>query len=209
LTLCFIVAKMYLPGSGTADARSASTALAGIHERTVKMAPLPPSNTPRFRFHYTVIGRQHTLQLRSPSSPSGIAGFVNAYFTAFGVDLFATILDFADWAPAGSDIFNPVTTGLEGHTYGSGVGNLENTPWAYTFIGRTPGGRRVRLNQYGAKSLSANYRFTAGEQATVDAVIALLNIPGSQLRGIDNTIPIWKTYANAQVNDHWIKRVRP
>jgi len=129
--------------------------------------------------------------------------------TAFSGDIFATVLDFVEWAPDNSDIFNPVTTIWDGTTYGSGAGNLENVAWAYTFIGRTPGGRRVRMSQFGAKTLSANYRLTAGENVNIDAVIALLNAPGSQLLGIDGLLPIWKSYADVQVNDHWVKVIRP
>lgn len=173
------------------------------------MAPLPPSNTARFRFFYTCIGKQHALQVRTASSPASIAGFMNAYWTAFGVSLNAMVIDFVTFAASGSDIFNAITTGIEGNTYGSGAGTVEQVPWAYTFIGRTAGGRRVRWNQFGSKTLGTDYRTLATESAPIDAVIALLRLGPSQLLGIDGLIPVWKTYANNQVNDHWIKNVRP
>jgi hypothetical protein len=173
------------------------------------MAPLPPSNTARYRFHYTTIGQAHTVQVRATSSPSSIAGFFNAYMLAFGSDIFQTTLDFVEWAPNGSDIFNPVSTVYDGTSYGAGFGNVVDVPRAYTFIGRTPGGRRVRMAQFGAKFDGSNYRFTAGENAQIDAVIALLNAPGSQLLGIDGLLPNWKSYADVQLNDHWITEVRP
>jgi hypothetical protein len=173
------------------------------------MAPLPPNNTARFRVHYTVIGNQHSMQIRSGVSPASLGSFINALYTNLGVDVFATVIDFVDWAPAGSDIFNPVTTGIEGNTYGSGAGATENIPWALTFIGRTSGGRRVRFAVFGYKSLSSNYRVTAGEQASIDGVITLLQSVGSGVVGIDNIAPVWKTYADVQVNDHWLKVVRP
>jgi hypothetical protein len=173
------------------------------------MAPLAPSNTPRYRFHYTVIANQHSLQLRSNGSPLEIGGFFNAYMLAFATEIFITTLDFVEWAPAGSDIFNPVLTAFDGVSWGAGLGGAENVPWAYTFIGRTAGGRRVRLNQYGAKTLSSNYRTTPGETAQIDAVINLLQGLPTHLLGIDGLVPVWKSYANNQVNDHWIKAVRP
>jgi len=173
------------------------------------MAPLPPSNTARYRFHYTILGFQHALQLRSASSPASIGGFYNAFMSALSTNIWNTVFDFAEWAPSGSDIFNIVTTGFEGNLYGGGAGALEFVPWAYTFIGRTAGGRRVRLTQFGAKVLSSNYRTTAGEDANIDNVVALLNGQPTQLLGIDGLIPVWKTYANNQVNDHWVKEVRP
>lgn len=173
------------------------------------MAPLAPSNTPRFRVHYTVIGVQHSLQIRSGVSPGALGSFVAALYTNLGVDVFGTTIDFVDWAPAGSDIFNPVTTGIEGNAYGSGAGNQEFIPWAFTFLGRTSGGRRARFAIFGAKSLSGNYRVTAGEQATVDGVVALLQSVGSGVVAIDGLPAVWKTYADVQVNDHWLKNVRP
>lgn len=173
------------------------------------MAPLPPDGTPRFRFFYTVIGRQHSLNLRSTQSPSAMGGWVNNFLLTFANEIFSTTLDYATFAPTGSDVFNIVTMGYEGHVYGLGLGNLENTPWAYTFVGRTPGGRRNRISQYGAKSLSANYRFTPGENSVIDAVVNVLAGSGGVLQGIDSLPIQWKNYANVQVNDHWVKRVRP
>lgn len=173
------------------------------------MAPLAPSNTARFRFFYTVIGVQHSIQIRTSSSPASIAGFMNAYWSAFATELFGLTVDFVTFAAIGSDIFNLVTTGLEGNTYGTGAGSQENIPWAYTFIGRSPGGRRVRITQFGAKQLSGNYRTTAGEHAQIDAVIGILQILPSQLLAVDGLVPVWKTYADNQVNDHWVKEVRP
>lgn len=173
------------------------------------MPALPPSSTARYRFHYTVGGREHTLQVRSTFSPAAIAGWFNAYLTAFGTIIALTTLDFTEWAPAGSDIFNPVTNVYDGTNYGAGVPPPEQIPWAYTFIGRTPGGRRVRFSQFGAKSLATDYRVLATELAEIDAVITLLNTGGTPVIGIDGLIPIWKSYANVQVNDHWVKAARP
>jgi hypothetical protein len=173
------------------------------------MAPLPPSNTARFRFHYTQIAQQHTHQVRSGASPATIAGFMNAYWSAFATEIFGLVVDSVEWAPAGSDIFNLVTTGLEGNAYGAGAGSVEDIPRAFTFVGRTSTGRRLRCVQFGAKNVSSNYRVTAGELAPIDAVIALLQGASTNMLGIDGNPAIWKNYANVKEYDHWVEAVRP
>lgn len=174
------------------------------------MAPLPPNNTPRFRAFYTTVGHQHSLQIRSPYSPAALGGFLTNYFNAFGVTCATAVLDYVDFAPAGSDIFNPVTTGVEGTTFTGGtvLGN-EVAAWEYNFIGRTSGGRRVRYSRFGALFLGVDYRIVAGESTPITNVINELNAAGANLLGIDGLRPIWKTYADCGVNDHWVKVLRP
>lgn len=172
------------------------------------MAPLAPSNTPRFRVHYATVGGDHTMQIRSASSPLAIGAFVAGFWTALGAASSAKVVSFVDFAPAGSDIFNPVATTLDGNTYGSGSVVSENYAWAYTFVGRTPGGRRVRLVTFLATDLGANYRFSAGEDGNIDAAVAVLVAAGGLVVGIDGLTPVWKSYVNVQVNDHWVKVLR-
>lgn len=173
------------------------------------MAPLPPNNTPRFRWHYTTMGHQHTIQLRSHESPGFLGGLMDNYFSALGVTCAGIVLDNVEFAPSGSDIFNPVVTGIEGTLYTGGSFLPENEAWAYTFIGRTTGGRRVRITQYGALFLGNDYRIIAGESSPIDAAIAVLVGASGSIRGIDDLTPVWKTYVDCQVNDHWVKQLRP
>jgi len=81
--------------------------------------------------------------------------------------------------------------------------------WAYTFLGRTSGGRRVRFTQFGALFLGVDYRIVAGESSPIDAVVAVLQAASGLIVGIDDLTPVWKTYADCGVNDHWIKNLRP
>lgn len=174
------------------------------------MTALAPSNTPRFRAFYTTVGHQHSLQVRSPYSPAALGGFLINYFNAFGVTCAGAVLDYVDFAPAGSDIFNPVTTGIEGHVFTGGtVLSNEVAAWEYNFIGRTSGGRRVRYSRFGALFLGVDYRIVAGESSPIDAVVAALQAAGSNLLGIDGLTPVWKSYADCGVNDHWVKALRP
>jgi len=173
------------------------------------MAPLPPNSTARFRFHYTCIGEEHTLQVRSGNSPSFVGSFVDTFLTALGNAQHVKVISFVEWAPAGSDIFNIVTTGIESNSYGAGVDVAGHAAWAYTFIGRTPGGKRVRFSVYGATDLGTDYRFIAGENVWIDAAVGALVSAGGLVLGIDGLSPVWKPYANIQVNDHWVKESRP
>ena len=173
------------------------------------MAPLSPDNTARFRFHYTTISKQHAVQVRSTQSPAALGILMDTYFSAWGVTVAEFVVDFVDWAPAGSDIFNPVTTGIEGNAYTGGTFTADKAAWTYSLIGRTTGGRRVRLTHFGALFLGGDYRFVAGESSPLDAVVAAVNAMGANILGIDGLAPVWKSYVNAGVNDHWLKELRP
>ena len=173
------------------------------------MAPLSPDNTPRFRFHYTVIGKQHTLEVRSGSSPATIGGQVYYILNTLGAKLFASVLDFVDFAASGSNVFNPVTTGVEGNTWGTGAGTVDAIPRFFNFIGRTSGGRRVRMAVFGAIDTGTDYRYLAGENSTVDNARAALVGYGSSFQGIDGLTPIWKSYVNVGYNAYWQRNVRP
>lgn len=170
---------------------------------------LPPSNTPRFRVNYNVSNHDHSFQIRSGASPAAIGSHIGLFLGAFSSQLYLlTVLDVV-WAPTGSDVFNPVVTGAEGLTVGAGspaVPSLE--PLAVNFIARTSGGRRVRRAIFGALGGGGNFRWEPGENAAIDAAVAVLTAAGSILQGIDGLTPIWKPYVNVKYFDHWVKEIR-
>lgn len=172
------------------------------------MAPLPPSNTPRFRIHYGGGGEEHTFQMRSNQSPASIGIAANAFLSALSPAIFSIVIQFVEFAPAGSDIFNPVVTGIEGNLYGVGASPIANLAWAWNFIGRTTGGRRVRVAVFPAQILALNYRAEAGENAAIDAARNSLVANSLSWLGIDGIVPVWKTYANVKPFDHWVKVLR-
>lgn len=200
---------MFLPGCGIAGARKRNLTLAYVSEGYHIMAPLPPNSTPRFRFHYTCIGKQHSLQVRSNASPAVIGGVIDDFFNALGAAVASRTLDFVDFAPSGLDVFNPVTTGFEGTVYGAVPGVTEQAPWAYTFLGRSSGGRRIRMAVFGALFLGDDYRIEAAVSPTVAAAIAVLVAAAGNIHCIDGLTPVWKQYVDCQVNDHWVKVLRP
>lgn len=175
------------------------------------MAPLSPSNTPRYNLFYSVSGGlQHSMQIRAPAtvSPAAIGSFYSGLFTALSANLYAVTVDFVHWAPAGSDIFNPVTTGIEGTGFGGGVQPAVNGPLQISFVGRSPAGRRGRVFAFGWKAIDPSWRFTAGENIEVDAAVAVLVGAAGYPVGIDGSELVWKSYANVGYNDHYVKELR-
>lgn len=173
------------------------------------MAPLPPNSTARFRIFYTGIGVQHSVEIRSGASPSAVGTIVDDLLTAIDGALQALVIDEVQFAANGSDVFNAVTTGIEGNPYGTGGGITSQAANYYNFIGRSSGGRRVRLALFGANSQAGDYRFVAGENSALDAARAVLVAAAGDILAIDGLTPTWKTYINAGVNAHWQRALRP
>lgn len=173
------------------------------------MAPLPPNSTARFNVNYTSGGNQHSFQLRSTASPAAVGFVVDNFLNALSTAIFQVVIDNVDFAAIGSNVFNPVVTGIEGNIYSAGIPAGENRAWALNFIGRTSGGRRVRLMLFGPTLLTTDYRYIAGEAGFIDAGRASLVAAGGQILGIDGLTPVWKTYVNTLANAYWQKELRP
>lgn len=172
------------------------------------MAPLPQNNTPRFKIGYVVSGHAHTLQIRSHLSPAALGSLVDSFLTQLSPKLYALTVGSVTFAADGSNIFNPVTTGIEGNGYGSGAGNEGVAPQYFDFVGRTTGGRRLRLAVFGATVLGTNYRFSPLEDDDVDDARQILVDAGGDIVAIDDLTPVWKVYVNAGNNAYWQRAVR-
>jgi hypothetical protein len=172
------------------------------------MAPLPPDTTARFRVNYSTNTEQHDFQVRSTSSPSAVGTIVDTFLTALSAALFSFEIGTVEFAAIGSNIFLPVTTGIEGNTYGTGIGLVEQRPWFYGFIGRSALGRKWHLDVFGAISLGTNYRWSPGEYTIMDNAIAALQGASPNILGIDGAAVTVYTYANAGVNAHWQRAER-
>jgi hypothetical protein len=173
------------------------------------MPALPPNSTARYKVFYTNLGHQHTLQLRSDESPSSIGTLVDALFTTITGSIATTTIDVVEWAPTGSDIFNPVTSGIEGNIYGIGGHPASDVATFWSLVGRTPGARRVRVYFFGMGGMGGDYRYNSGENAAADNLQATMAAAGSDVLGIDGGTPIWKNYVNAGVNVHLQRALRP
>jgi len=174
------------------------------------LAPLPPDSTARFKVFYTNDSAQHTVQVRGTGSPSAFGTLMDAFFTAFAPLWPATTIDEVQFAANGSDIFNAVTTTIDGNVYGSGSGADIGRAEFASFVGRTSGAHRVRIYLFGINAIASNdFRFGAGESTAIDAARAVIVGSSTFFLGIDGLVPVWKTYANAGVNAHWQKALRP
>lgn len=170
---------------------------------------LPPDNTARFKVFYTNVGHQHTAQVRGTSSPATFGAQFDILLSALSPILYATTLDRVEFAPSGSNIFNPVTTGFEGNTYGAGAGSVAVAPYFVDFIGRSSGGRRVRMAIFGMTILGLDYKFQPGEDVNVDAAILVPQASAADWLAVDGIKPTWYSYANAGVNAYYQRKNRP
>lgn len=173
------------------------------------MAPLPPNNTAVYEVFYTTSSEQHSTQVRTDAvSPAAFGTFFDSIMDALSPNLFSLVIDEVTFRPALSTISNPVTTGIEGNTYGSLVASTLEKPQYLSFVGRSSGGRRNRMTFFGLTDLGTNFRVSAGEFASVDAVTAILNGATGIGIAIDGLETIWKSYANAGVNSYWQRKLR-
>jgi hypothetical protein len=175
----------------------------------IKMAPLAPNSTPRFKVHYESTSVAHTFQVRWGGSPSALSAALTGILTGLTAFYAASVVNLVEFAASGSNIFNSVTSGLEGFTWGSGPGTPGTISQYINFVGRSTGGRRVRMAVFGCINEGGDFRFSPGEAAAVDGAIAVLNDPGQPFQAIDGLKPIWKLYANAGQNAYWQKELRP
>lgn len=175
------------------------------------LPPLPPENTERWWVIYSNNGTTHKTMCRTLvglTAAQMSVNFVNL-FTAIAGTLNATIILGMEKALKGSNVRNPQT--FSGNTtYGSGTElDTDGRARALSFVGRSAGGRKVRLFMFGARPIpEGDYRLDISESAGVLAAVAALNTPAAAFLSIDELKPVWANYANVGYNDHWIKEYR-
>lgn len=175
------------------------------------MAPLPSNSTARYKWFYTVGGHQHTAQVRVLASftPEDMGTFLSAWYDALGGSLYNGVIDEVQFAQAGSDIFNPVVTGVEGQAFGSGgAGGQADAPKYLDFVGRGSSGRRVRLAQFGVIGVAGDFRYTSAESPAIADAVGLLNGTDGLGLTVSGNKAIWKPYANSGYNAYWQREVR-
>jgi len=174
------------------------------------MAPLPHNNTAIYYLDYTVDAREHTLEVRFDGavSPAAFGASIGGLFVdnLANLDLL-TVLGVRHQVQ-GSNVSNPVTSGIEGNTYGSGVAGADNVPKYINFIGRSSGGRRVRMMIFGYKGAISTWRLTTAENAGVSAGVARMNAASGLYLAIDAVEPLWYPYANVGFNAYWQRKAR-
>jgi len=177
------------------------------------MAPLPVENTDRLFVDYTVCGEQHTALIRfgGTASVGDAMAMYDAFLLALDDFIFLTTIDGARQALNGSTVTFPITWSGAA-TYGSGAGSHFQTANYADFIGRSIGGRRVRIAQFGAivhaDTVDSDYRYNAADEPRVAAALAVLEADSGSPVAIDGDPAVWQQYANIGVNAYWRNRIR-
>lgn len=180
------------------------------------MAPLPPNSTGRVFVDYTANGREHTVQFRY----SG-AGAPDTSFLEGLDDVFIEMNPYmpSDWTFLGWRYVadgNVVSVDLPGGPTafnGAGVPVVGEAPAFLSFIGRSLGGRRLRVYFLGTSASPADdggdfadYRVDFTESPGLLDVVNAMTAAG--VVAIDGGPPAWKNYANLGYNAYWQRKVR-
>lgn len=178
------------------------------------MAPLPVESTARLFVDYTTCSEQHTMMVRYGvgGSVSDAIAMLDAFLIALDDFVLAATIDGARVSDLGSTVTYPVAwTGAAG--FGDGTGTHYKTANYLDFVGRSIGGRRVRLAVFGAVFHAdtvgtGDYRFNATDEARVAAALAVLEASSDTPVAIDGDPAVWQQYANCGVNAYWRNHIR-
>lgn len=166
---------------------------------------------PRSKVHYATTNASHHMVLHwAPGTDAALAA-TNATAVLNQLKVFVRTgvsFDVHEFAPAGSNIFNPTTWTPIAGTNPSAV-----LAYAYatciSFSGRTVGGCRARLFVFtDCWAADSNYRQTESENSGLTAVFNWLNSTSSPLTALDGLGPVWKRYINVSENRYWVKHLR-
>jgi len=174
------------------------------------MAPLPHNNTAIYYVDYSVDGQEHTFEVRfnGAVSPSAFGSHINGFLGPLAALLDEVTINVVRFQAEGSDVSNPVVAGIEGNTYGTGTGGPDNVPRFLNFVGRSSGGRRVRLAVFGYKGANSVWRLTSTESTDISDAVDVLNGTSGTFIAIDGIDAIWYPYANIGYNAYWQRKER-
>jgi hypothetical protein len=173
------------------------------------LVALSPSTTARFKLRYSDGQNNHALVMRTSSNVAHAAcQTLDLFLAAHNAVVAQLTIIGLEYAPAGSDIFNPVVWD-QATTYGTGTLAELERPYTWSYTGRSPGGHKSRVFLFGNNLHSdASWRTDDNGTNFVTAALEALNNNSAHFLAIDGGVPIWHAYANQGANDHWIKRAR-
>jgi len=175
------------------------------------MAPLPPSNTERWKYTYQNSVAEHsvTFRLLDGSNTSQADSIMNAVMTYFDDLVHESTITSLEFADEGSDVFNLVTdSDLVGTSFGVGASNPTSNAVGATFIGRSSDGRRSRFTIFSWFGGHSDYRVTTTEDANLGILIDFLNAVSTPNVSISGGGIVFKPYIDIKANDHWVDEAR-
>jgi hypothetical protein len=189
------------------------------------MPDFAPNVTFRYRLHYNVVGRLHTMQCRmvrgidAGTGQTEAAAYLRSLFAAMD-DTLSDDLSFisAEYALTDSDLFFPATVpaavvGL----VSAATFSKQDSITHLTFSGRGAGGSKINMKLYGCQFTpdvvpaedESDFVLTSAENANVSAAVSALNTSvGGRTVCIDNTVASFHARATVKVNDFWLRQVR-
>lgn len=184
------------------------------------MSDFAPNFTARYQFHYSSLGKSHTMLWRVGSEvtdPTDISEKVGLVLEDLKGHLWADFtVSNATFAPADSDIFLPAPAPtFSGGTVSVGGSVPNDAAGAISFVGRSIAGGKARMFLYGTDFPSGlrtateyDFKITSAEVAAISAAIVRLNETAPALVANDNNVAIWYEYVNYKANDRWVRKMR-
>lgn len=174
------------------------------------MTPLPHNNTTLYFVDYSGVGQNHTAEVRTSVglSPLQFGTAFGSFLTSLGSTVFLGTVNQVRLQAKNANVSFPVITGIEGTSFGAGAGTVDSVPVAVNFVGRSPGGRRVRLMMFSYSGPFSTFRLTTAESAAIANCVTTLNTTANCFFAIDELKPVWYSYANVLVNAYWQRNVR-
>lgn len=174
------------------------------------MAPLPPNNTVRYFYDYVQGSTTHTMMVRGTtgSTEATVDQAVEDLLGIIGGLFVSSTITAARIAAQGSNLTFPFASARIGDFFGTGAGNPITDARQITFVGRSPGGRRARVQLFGLANSINDYRVTPAETALIGTAVDALNNFGTDFAAIDGLTATWLPYANQSLNDYWVRQAR-
>ena len=166
---------------------------------------------PRSRVHYTAAGQAHNVIFHWAAGTDAALAATNAASVCtqlLPVTCTDVIYDGHDYAPAGSNIFNPTAWTNKTGTF-AGTRGVNNKALYFSLVGRTAGACRARLYFFiNTTPADTSFRINPGEWNALTTVLTWMNSTSCPLVARDGLAPVWKTYANVGQHYHYVKVAR-
>lgn len=174
------------------------------------MAPLPYNSTDILKVEYDTTVGVHQLQFRRHASVDKATFITTARsFCSALASRINTSGGFtsATYQAAGSNVSLPESWTLIAGTNGTAPNAIQR-PEFVSFLGRTAGGRRVRLAFFDMYlPAESDWRLELGDVSALNSARTVLTT-GSWIAAVDGMSPIWYPYFNIAYSAYWTRKSR-